>query len=77
MKKKELERRMTFARLEAAQAWRKKNTSSKIMDADLAEEFAKILVKHMYDPHLGCAKTSYMKKEIACRNGRESATIDS
>jgi hypothetical protein len=76
MNKAERERRMAFARQEAAKAWGKKKTSDKIMDSVLAEEFAKILVKHMYEPHLGCAKTSTMSSEIKTRCGREEATID-
>ena len=50
---KEHERRMVFARQEAAQAWCKEKTASTEMDAALAEEFAKILVVHMYAPHMG------------------------
>ncbi len=76
MKKKELERRMNFARQEAAQAWCAKKTSSKVMDPTLAEEFAKILVGHMYEPHLGCANTSALLAEVRAREGREKATID-
>lgn len=75
MSKKEHNRRMVFARQEAATAWCKRKTSGKEMDVVLADEFAEILVKHMYEPHLGCAKTSSMKAEIKARNGREKATI--
>jgi len=74
--KKEQERRMVFARQKAAQAWCHKKTSKKEMDADLCEEFAKILVLEMYEPHLGCSKTSKMQEEIDVRNGREEATIE-
>jgi len=74
--KKEYKRRMGFARQEAARVWCGKTTSGKVMDTNLAEEFAKILVAHMYAPHLGCARTSELQEEINCRNGRESATID-
>lgn len=65
--KKEMERRMVFARQEAAQAWCEEKTSNKVMDPELAEEFAKILVKHMYEPHMGCASTGEMLDEIKAR----------
>lgn len=76
MKKKEYKRRLMFAQHKAAKAWCGKNTSHKIIDIDLMNEFAKILVFHMYEPHLGCAKTSELKAEIKARCGREKATID-
>ena len=72
----ELERRMQFARQEAAGAWTKETTSSTPMDCTLAEEFAKILVVHMYEPHMGCARTSELQAEIDSRAGREEATIE-
>ncbi len=53
MKKEEEERRMGFARQEAAKAWRGEKTKGQVMDVDLAEEFAKILVVQMYAPKLG------------------------
>ena len=36
---------LTYARQLAAQAWCEPTTSKKIMDVELAEEFAKILVR--------------------------------
>lgn len=76
MKKKEYERRMVFARQKAAEAWCGEKTSSKTMDVDLAEEFAWILVVQMYEPHLGCARTSDLQAEINARGGREEATME-
>ena len=67
MKKEEEERRMNFARQEAAGAWCGEKTKDKIMDPDLAEEFAKILVKQMYEPKLGCATTRSLLDEIRTR----------
>ena len=67
MDKKEHERRMGFARQEAAAAWCGKNTSGITMDAELAEEFARILIDHMYAPHLGCATTKELFGEIMAR----------
>ena len=61
------ERRMGFARQLAANAWCGEKTKDKTMDADLAEEFAKILVVEMYRPHLGCATTGEMLQEIKTR----------
>lgn len=65
--KKEHERRMVFAREEAGKAWCGKKTSKKVMDAELAEEFAKILVVQMYEPKLGCASTRELIEEIKVR----------
>ncbi len=65
----EQDRRMTFAREAVAK------TSTKVIDPELAEEFARILVVEMYAPHLGCAKTSELLAEVAARS-REEATID-
>ena len=67
MRKKEHERRMVFARQEAATAWCGKKTNKKTMDSNLAEEFAEILVKHMYAPHLGCATTGELIEELKVR----------
>jgi predicted small metal-binding protein len=67
MKKEEHERRMNFAREEAARIWCLPETEKITMDADLAEEFAKILVKHMYEPHLGCATTGEIIEELKAR----------
>jgi uncharacterized FAD-dependent dehydrogenase len=65
--KEEYERRLSFARQEAGRVWGQKNTRHKVMDTDLAEAFAKILVVHMYKPHLGCATTRELLKEIEAR----------
>jgi len=67
MRKEELERRMVFARQEAATAWCGEKASKKTMDSNLAEEFAEILVKHMYAPHLGCATTGELIEELKVR----------
>lgn len=66
-RKKEHERRMGFARQKAAQAWCGEKTKGKTMDAELAEEFAKILVIPMYEPKLGCATTRDLLEEIKVR----------
>ena len=67
MNEKEYERRMVFARQEAATAWCQEKTKGKTMDAELAEEFAKILVVRMYEPKLGCATTRELIDEIKAR----------
>lgn len=67
MKKEEQERRMGFAMQEAAGAWQGEKTKDTEMDVDLAEEFAKILVKHMYAPKLGCATTREILEELKVR----------
>jgi len=81
MKKEEQQRRMMFAIQEAAGAWQGEKTKDTEMDVDLAEEFAKILVKHMYEPHLGCATTGELLEEIKTRievDGKlDYRTIDS
>lgn len=81
MKKEEQERRMGFAMQEAAGAWCGEKAKDKIMDADLAEEFAKILVKHMYAPKLGCATSREILEELKTRiemDGKlDYRTIDS
>jgi len=66
---KELERRMVFARMKVAQAWCEDTTRNIEMDTVLAEEFAKILVVEMYEPHLGCATTRELLDEIGARCG--------
>ena len=71
MTKKEEKQRMISALQESAKAWCGKNTSGKVMDIDLAKEFAKILVKHMYDPHLKYARTDRLQKEINLRHGHK------
>jgi len=63
----EMERRMVFAREKAATAWCQKTTSSKEMDSVLAEAFARILVKEMYEPRLGCATTGMLLTELSAR----------
>ena len=75
MKKEEYERRMGFAREEAAKAWCGEKAKDKEMDVDLAEEFAKILIDHMYAPHLGCATTGELLAEIMERVDLEYKTI--
>ncbi len=67
MDKKEVERRMGFARERAAQVWCEKKTENKVMDVELEEEFAKILVVEMYEPKLGCASTRELLEEIKVR----------
>jgi len=61
------EERMGIARQEAARAWCEERTAHIEMDSVLAEEFAKILVEHMYAPHLGCATTRELLAELAAR----------
>lgn len=77
MNEKEYARRIVFARQEAAKAWCGEKTKDKTMDADLAEEFAKILIDHMYAPHLGCATTGELLAEIMARVDLEYKTMDS
>ena len=67
MKKEEHERRMNFALQLAATAWCGEKTKSNVMDGDLAEEFAKILVVEMYKPRLGCATTREILEELKTR----------
>lgn len=71
------EERLSFAREEAAKAWCGGKTSIKEMDVELTEEFAKILVGHMYKPHLGCATTGELLNEITARVDLKYKTIDS
>jgi hypothetical protein len=66
--------KMDFALQEAAKAWCGAKTSSKLMDAELAQEFANILIKHMYEPHLGCATTKELLDEIYARSNLEYST---
>ena len=73
---KERKRRMELALQEAAGAWCEEKTSDKIMDPVLAEAFAKILVVHMYAPHLGCAITGELIDEIKARSDLEYKTIE-
>lgn len=75
MKKEEHERRMSFARQEVATAWCQAKTGMIEMDADLAEEFAKILVVHMYKPHLGCATTGEIIEELKARSNLDYKTM--
>lgn len=69
-------RRMDFARQEAAQAWCKEKTRDKTMDAELAEEFAKILLVHMYKANLGCATTGELIEELKARSDLDYKTIE-
>lgn len=68
-------RRMVFAREQAAQAWCAETTKHKVMDTDLAEAFAEILVKQMYAPHLGCATTRQIIEELSARSDLDYKTI--
>lgn len=81
MDKKEKERRMGFAREKAAQVWCEKKMENKVMDIELAEEFAKILVVQMYEPKLGCATTRELIEELKARiemnENLDYRTIDS
>lgn len=70
------EGRMRLARELAAQAWCAPKTENTEMDVDLAEAFAGILVKEMYDPHLGCATTGEMLIEIAARVDGSYKTVE-
>jgi hypothetical protein len=72
----EYERRFNFALGEVASAWCQPQTGDIQMDIILAEEFARILVFHMYEPHLGCARTSELQEEIDLRKGREEANVE-
>jgi hypothetical protein len=65
----EKERRMVFARQRASLAWCKESTSNTEMDGVLAEAFAELLVKEMYEPHLGCASTRDLINELMTRIG--------
>jgi len=67
MKKEFKSEQVSYARQEAAKAWCQENTKNTIMDPVLAEEFANILVEHMYEPHLGCATTKELLDEIKTR----------
>ena len=71
----EHERRMEFARGKAAQAWCEKHTETLEMDVRLAEAFANILVKEMYEPHLGCATNEELLNEISARIDLKYKTI--
>ena len=67
MKKEFKSEQVSYARQEAAKAWCQENTKNTIMDPVLAEEFAKILLEHMYSPHLGCATTEELIDEVKTR----------
>lgn len=67
MKKEEQERRMGFARQEAAKVFCQPRAANIEMDIVLAEEFAKVLVEHMYAPKLGCATTREILAELKTR----------
>jgi len=77
LESKEYLRRLGFAREEVAKAWCTKKTEKKEMDTELAGEFAKILVEHIYAPHLGCATTKELIDEITSRiDDLDYKTID-
>ena len=69
------------ARGRAAQAWCTDKTSGKVMDAELCEEFAKILEEIWSKPWLGNATTRELIDEIKCRIGMDGKldyrTVDS
>lgn len=67
MTKEEQKRRMKFAREEVGRAWCTPKTGHLQMIPDLAEELAKLLVVHMYEPHLGCASTGEIIEELKAR----------
>jgi hypothetical protein len=71
----EYDRRLVFARQEAVKAWCTEETSGKEMDVFLAEAFAKILVEHMYEPHMGCATTGELIDEIKARSNLDYKTV--
>ncbi len=63
----EIEKTMPRAREMAAQAWCADSTKDKVMDTELAEAFAEILVKAFYSSNLGCATTGELLSEIRAR----------
>ena len=69
------EARMSLARQKAATAWQGMKTKDKVMDVDLAEEFAVVLRKEMFKPNLGCATTGEMLDELRSR-AETDGTID-
>lgn len=73
--KQELERRMIFAREKASQAWCTEETKFIEMNPALLEAFARILVVNSYAPHLGCATTGQMLREIAARVDLDYKTL--
>jgi len=75
MSNEEFERRMCFARQEASKAWCGEKTKNIDMDVELAEEFARILVREMYQPNLGCATTGMLIEEIKARVDLNYSTI--
>jgi len=66
---------MVFARMQAACAWCAPSTEHIEMNCVLAEEFAKILVKEMYAPHLGCVSTGELLQEIQSRSDLAYRTV--
>jgi len=58
---------MVYARQEAAKAWCGSKVAFTTMDPVLAEEFAMILVHHMYEPHLGMVTNDEILEEIRAR----------
>jgi hypothetical protein len=59
----------------AAQAWCSPGTSDRTMDITLCCEFAKILDKELWEPHLGCATTKQLLDEISARSNLSYSTI--
>lgn len=57
----------TLAREKAAQAWCDPTTAMTVMDADLAEAFARILDEIWTKPWLGNATTSELLTELQVR----------
>ena len=70
------EEKMKWAREEAAKAWCCPTTAALEMNPTLAEVFSRILVKHMYEPHMGCATTGELIDEIKARSNLNYRTID-
>lgn len=66
-KKVERERRMQFARHYARQVWKDPACSGKTEDVELTEAFAKLLCHFIYIPHLGCATSAAMIRELRAR----------
>lgn len=59
----------------AAQAWCAPDTSSRVMDAALCYQFAKILDAELWKAHLGCATTKDLLDELAARVDLSYRTI--
>lgn len=63
----EYQRRLSLAAQKAAQAWCEPLTTTKIMDAELCMEFAKVLMKYMFEPNLNYATDADLLKEVSRR----------